>query len=208
MFLNDNIQIISEVLKSYTNDEFKDIDEIVDIVYKLDDSKRSDFIEKVNEKVGKNISLDIFSINAARIMNNKSRNCRIISVGTDYVSLKSKIIKKLGLEEKDDFVNLDQISKMSLKERMDHKNEIDQLNSKYNIYEDMMTFLKNTKSDTAYKKIEKNAEKIYNDFVINDVNETIINNILNNKEIYSALVIVRKDRLNTLHDKIIEQIKF
>jgi hypothetical protein len=208
MFLNDNIQIISEVLKTYTNEEFKNINDIVDIVYKLDDSKRLDLIESINEKIGKNISLDIFSIYAANIMSYKTKNCRIIAVGTEYVSLKSKMIKKLGLNEKDEFVNLNQISKMSLKERMDHKAEVDKLNSNYNIYEDILNFLKNSKSDSGSKKIEQNAEKIYNNYVINDVNETIINNILNNREIYSAFIIVRKDRLNNLHDKIIDQIKF
>jgi hypothetical protein len=141
-------------------------------------------------------------------MNSMSRNCRLVAFGTDYIPLKSKIIKKLGLDEKDSFIQLDQISKMSLKERMDHKQESDDINSNHNIYEDIYYFLKNIKSEKTSKKIESNIDKIYNDFVINDVNDTLINNMLNNKEIYSALVIVRKDRLNTLHDKLLEQIKF
>jgi hypothetical protein len=208
MLINDSRDIIIQVLKNYTGESFSNVDEIIDFIFKIDEAKRVELIEIITEKLGKNISFDLYCLNASAKMNSMSRNCRIISAGTDFISLKSKIIKKFGLDEKDSFVNLDQISKMNLKERMDNKKEIDQFNSKYNIYEDIYDFLKNSKTENSSKKIEKNIQKIYNDFVINDVNETIINNILNNKEIYSALIIVRKDRLNALHEKLIEQIKF
>ncbi len=73
-------------------------------------------------------------------MNTMSRNYRLVAFGTDYIPLKSKIIKKLSLDEKDSFIQLDQISKMSFKERMDHKKEIDKINSSHNIYEDIYHF--------------------------------------------------------------------
>lgn len=165
-------------------------------------------INNINERLGKNVSLDLFNINAVKLMKMMSKNCRLIAFGTDYISLKSKIIKKIGLDEKDTFLQLDQVSKMNLKERMEYKKEMDVINSNNNIYEDIFNFLKNTKSENSMKKLENNIDKIYNNFVINDVNETLINNILNNKEIYAALVIVRKDRLNSLHEKLLEQIKF
>jgi chaperonin cofactor prefoldin len=208
MYLNENIKIIYEELKNYTNEKFENTNEMIEFIYKLDDSNRIELIEKINEKLGKNISLDIYNINAARIMSSKSKNCRLIAAGMDYVSLKSKLINKYSLDENDIYVSLKQISKMTLNERLDKKTEIDRLNTQNNIYEDIGNFLMNTKSKSSNKNIQNNIEKIYNDYVINDVNESIINNIMNNKEIYSALVIVSKDRLNNLHDKLIDQLKF
>jgi hypothetical protein len=140
-------------------------------------------------------------------MNNLSKNYRLFLAGIDYFTLKSKIIKRNNLNE--NLLYLTDISKMNLKERLDYKKEQEEINSNNTLYEDIYEFLKSIeiKKDDN-KKLEKSIDKLYNEIVINDINDIIINNILNNKDIYSALIIVKKDRFHNLYEKLVEQIKF
>lgn len=136
----------------------------------------------------------------------KLKNCKEFNAGADYVVLKSMINKKLNIvNDNKELVSLDDISKMSLKERMNYKDEQFEINSKHNIYDDIKFYLENEAKPKL--KNETNIEKVYNEVVIQETNDLILSNILNNKKIYIGLVIVRKERLQNLYEKLAEMNK-
>jgi hypothetical protein len=181
--LTTDVNFIENLMKTFLN---------------FSETEKSKFLQKMSTR---NFTFDFFNIYSFFRMNGISKQTRPAYIGIDYLQLKSNLIKKLNLNEKDEFITLEQLSKMNLKERMDYKNSQLELNSLNNIYESVEKFLTN-------KGINKDKTKqIVSEVVIEGVNETISNNILNSKELYTGLVLIRADRLDNLFNKLTEDIK-
>jgi hypothetical protein len=169
--------------------------------YNMNDVDKLSFLNQLRSS-GKNILFDFFCIYSLYRLKTLSKHDKPISVGNEYIQVKSNINKHLGIEESEqDNISLDKLSKMSLKERMDYKSKTTEINSLHNIYEDIQVYLREKSTSS------KGVDKIYNEIVIDEVNETIANSILNNNDIYTGLIIVRRDRLDSLYDKLNEHIK-
>lgn len=188
-----------------------------------------------NLKTKREIPFDFFLVYSEYKRNSLSGNkIHPLVIGGNYIMLKSMLRKRLlnknnnkEYDKNDKYISLDDISKLSLKDRVAYKNYQKEMNSKHNIYEDIKEYIKselnsqndldklkslsikndNNKENVLLmdeKKIETKVEEMYEKVVIQDLNEIMINNILDNKKIYMALVIVRSERLNNLYDKLIE----
>ena len=213
----------------------------------------------------KDVHFDMFNLwtdfKRNALLGNK---CVSLTAGIDYLRLKSMIRKKLNLMQitnlvdknnqkreddrnnikEKDYSSLKDVSKMSIKERVQYKEHQLDMNSKFNIYEDIKEYinseikneleilnlknkdrkgvgmdmdgvmslehkenreeLSSISSNFNLSKIEADIDNIFNSVVIEEMNDIIINNILDNKKLYVGLVIIRKERLNNLYEKLQE----
>jgi hypothetical protein len=227
---NQTVQNIKETSQA------ENVNYVLKNISKLSDEEKEEFIKNI-KKINKNLPFDLFNLytdyKRTTLTGNK---CYPHSVGVEYSRVKSLLRKKLNSVEikdmsinptqhsdsSDKFVGLKDISKMSMKERVSYKQNQLELNSKYDLYEDLKNYIENElKKEQEIKNIKIHSkdqvekapsiidfnnqiQKYYNDVVINDTNEIIMNNILDNKKIYLGLVVVRKERLNNLYDKFID----
>lgn len=123
------------------------------------------------------------------------KNTRYSIVCPNFGYLLSLIHKTIKSKQIDDSLTVKDITKMSLKERTAYKNQQFSINSQHNIYESIIDYMK---ENQVY-----NVD-IYNEIVFNEANQIISNNILNDKKLYLGLVIVRRERLNSLIEKLKE----
>jgi hypothetical protein len=209
-------------------------------ISKLSNEEKQEFLKKI-QQINKNLPFDLFNLytdyKRSTLTGNK---CYPHSVGVEYSRVKSLLRKKLNSDENKDksennsqqstkgdkYIGLKDISKMSIKERVSYKQNQLELNSKYDLYEDLKSYIDNElKKEDEIKNIKNQSnphnervvptkldfhnqiQKYYNEVVLNDMNEIIMNNILDNKKIYMGLVIVRKERLENLYDKFIDYYK-
>ena len=103
-------------------------------------------------------------------------------------------------------MSLDDLTKMTLKERLSIKNEQNKKNLNNNIYEDIKSYIRNEvkESITSSYKYELNQNSLYEQVVIKDVNNILINNIMSNKSFYVGLVIVKNERFDQLYESLRE----
>ena len=125
-----------------------------------------------------------------------------IVLGGNYIMIKSMLRKKLmtnqNLNENDkndneSYISLDDMSKLSLKERLSYKNYQKDMNSKHNIYEDIKEYIRNEinsqyefeklknlsanslesniNSSIDIKKVETEVDEIFEKIVIQDLIE-------------------------------------
>jgi hypothetical protein len=179
-------------------DYYNFIENLMKTFHELNDNERVNFL---NQYKGKNNFLfDFFNLYTFFRLKSMTKYGKPIYSGLDYLQIKSNLIKKYNLNDKDDYISLDQLSKMNLQERMEYKNHQLQVNSMNNIYDDLMSYM-NIKGISGSQ-----VEKAYNEMILNEVNEAIINQIFNNKEIYTGVVIVKKERLESLFNNLIQYI--
>lgn len=194
-----------------TKSKPKRIETINNLIREISTLNENDKIEILsNSKNNKDIFFDYFNllVDYKRVSNSILPSI----VGIDYTMMKNLIRKKLNSEEKDnELISLKDISKLSIKERNSYKNRQNELNYKNNIYEDIKEYISQqieiynkSASIINEKSLSIDSDKLYEDIVINETNDVIINNLLDNKKLIVALVVIRKERLNNLYDKLNE----
>ncbi len=191
---------------------------------KLNDENRIKIFEGI--KCLREAPFDFFLLYADYKRNTLSGNkIHPIVLGGNYTMIKSMLRKRLIILQNDQndknesYISLGDISKLSLKDRLSYKNHQKETNSKYNIYEDIKEYIEkeiNTQQELdklktisennsiESTKIQTQVDEIFDKVVIQDLNEMMVNNVLDNKKIYMALVIVRKERLLNLYEKLKE----
>ena len=158
----------------------------------------------------KDFFYNFFMLSADTLCLKNSKNCASSFVGVDYGIIKSYIKKKIILDENfsgEKFISLDEMRKMTLKERLSIKNEQLTKNLNNNIYEDIQSYIKNEVKElvvTTKKNYEMNQNNIFDQVVIKDVNNIIINNMLDNNRFYIGLLIVKNERLDHLYETLKE----
>jgi hypothetical protein len=167
--------------------------------YDLKDSDKTMFLGTFRDK--NNFLYDFFNIYTFHRLKSISKHGQPLYAGLDFLQIKSGLIKKYQLKDKDDYISLDQLSRMNLKERLEYKNHQLEVNSLNNLYQSIDGYLVEKGVDRSDRM------RVYNETILNEVNEAVVNHILNNKEIYTGLVIVRKERLDSIYDKINEYVK-
>jgi hypothetical protein len=236
--ISSQVQSNQSVQNPQENSQTENINYILKNISKLTEEERHALLSNI-EKLNKNLPFDLFNLytdyKRSTLTGNK---CFPHSVGVEYTRVKSLLRKKLNSDEdtdkrenntqqvqpiSDKYIGLKDISKMSIKERVSYKQNQLELNSKYDLYEDLKNYIedelkkeaeiRNIKNQSTQQVVpakfdfQNQIQKYYNNVVINDMNEIIMNNILDNKKIYLGLVIVRKERLDNLYDKFIDYYK-
>lgn len=194
----------------------------------MNQDERIDLFIKLKSDVhmNENLSFDYFNLYSDFIRKNiLGKKSSSLYAGVDFMRVKNMIRKKINSTLHNDqennsleFVSLSDISKMSLKERIIYKQTQLDLNTKFNIYEDIREYIQkeiseakeidnitNIKNYNHKSLLDSNTiEDIFNQIVIKEVNDQIINNILNNSKLYIGLVLVRSERLENLFQKLNE----
>ena len=212
-FLNDNQEIITNELQKFKkeNTSSRKINKnMFEEIENLNENEKILSFEKLQNNGLKdiffNFSNSFLDYKIKKICRNKlNYEC----IGIDYLLIKSLIRKKINKEEDSEDM-LSKFNKMSLAHREDYKERKLEINSKYNIYEDILEYIEiqlteQNDSETDNKfEFKIKAKEIYDQIVLNEVSDLIINKILDNKSIYIGLVIVRDERLNNLYEKLKE----
>ncbi len=185
---------------------------------------RIKIFNKLNIEIDKDISFDFFNLLSDYKRRMGMKGSYASTVGADFIRVKSMIRGRFenGLcskdNSKDNYVTLNDISKMSLKERFAYKQNLMTANTQFTIYEDIKNYIKkefNEKMEvkSLFKKDNDNntnidmyleLDEVFDKVVIRDVNDIIVNNILNNNKLYIGVVFVRNERLDNLYDKFID----
>jgi len=214
-------RIKGDLIETKSNNNFSST---LQNLIKLNDENRQKIFECI--KCLGEAPFDFFLLYADYKRNTLSGNkIHPIVLGGNYTMIKSMLRKRLitlqndQKDKSESYISLDDISKLSLKDRLSYKNNQKETNSKYNIYEDIKEYVKkeiNTQQELdnlktisennsiESSKIQIQVDEIFEKVVIQDLNEMMVNNILDNKKIYMALVIVRKERLLNLYEKLKE----
>jgi hypothetical protein len=116
----------------------------------------------------------------------------------------------------DKYVGPTDYSKLSIKDRASYKQKQLDVNSSLDYIQDAKKYIESELRDIVeIQNLNKNTQhklkvtsdlinRIYDDVVISEVNELILNNILDNKKLYLGIVIVRQERIENLYNKFIE----
>jgi hypothetical protein len=191
----DEIKTISNAQQYFQN--------LIKIIEKLKPEDKKEFFDSFKNN-NSDFLFDYTNIYAQN-KQMKIKNCYTFVAGMNYTTLRSLINKKLNLQDQKGYLVKD-VSKLSLKERLTHKKEQLELNSKNNIYEDIKLYIEETISENR-KNTDTNINNLYQNVVIDEVNDIMINNILDNKKIYVGFLVVRKERLNNFCLKLEEMNK-
>jgi hypothetical protein len=205
MMKNNSEIIINDVI-------FNTNENLLKHLIELEDESKYELINLLkNEISDKDLPFNLFnSICEYKRQKLAGGKISYIYSGLDYYTIKSiirKRLKNLSSDETDSRfeknLSMSDISKMSLKERINFKEWQQDINSKYSIYEDIKHLIDKEMIETGEGQI-LNSQQIFDDIVIAHGNEILINNFLDNKKLYLALVIVRKERLDNLYEKMTE----
>jgi len=137
-----------------------------------------------------------------------SSGCESVFAGVDYGIIKSYIKKKIILDEHfsgQDSVSLEDLKKMTLKERLSLKKDQETKNMNNNIYSDIKRYITTEIKSVipSANNYEINHDNLYEQVVIKDVNNILINNIISDKKFYVGLVVISNERF----DHFVETIK-
>lgn len=214
--------MINEALKE------KSIENLIKKVLSLKEEERVQLLSQITENLKdfKEIPYDFFNILTDFKKKTASNKAFCFYAGVDFARLKAMVRKNINMldntntntnniSDDKDYVGIEEIKKMSLKERFEYKEAQKEINTKFNLYEDIKEYIKEEINNRkATKKLlaktdlsnleNKNPDEIFNTIAIQEVNDILFNNILNNKNIYLALVIVRIERLENLYEKFAE----
>jgi hypothetical protein len=147
-----------------------------------------------------------FLMSSADVMCKRyGKSCQSVFAGVDYGIIKSYVKKKIILDEEflgEDTVSLEDLKKMTLKERLSVKKEEELKNLNKNIYDDIKTYISTEIKHkiTSGKKFEINQDAFFDQVVIKDVNSIIMNNVISNKKAYVGLLIVSNERMEQLYE--------
>jgi len=147
-----------------------------------------------------------------------SNKCFPFVAGVEYLRLKAMLRKKIAQYEShgDKYVGPTDYSKLSIKDRASYKQKQLDANSSLDYIQDAKKYIEAELKDIVeIQNLNKNSQqklkitsdlidKIYNEVVISEVNDLILNNILDNKKIYLGVVVVRQERIENLYNKFIE----
>jgi len=195
-FLANKIE--EELYNHFQKDYYDDKDELYNTFNKLKEfEKEKDFYMNL---------ISLFTQYKAQKM---LQNCTSIHVGVDFSVLKTILKKRIILNSESKNQNEGKKNPiLSINERLKVKKELFETNCKYDIYNDLLNLMKEEILEINQKSLEKinpNLEKIFNDLVIDEFNQIIINNISDNKQLYIGLFLVNSKRLDSLYDAILEQ---
>ena len=200
-YFKEKRKITQNIVKN-DNKEFVnglEVNDLIQNIMNLNEKERIELFAKIDNK--KEIYFDYFNVYTDYIKNKLSKKTKTTYIGVDFITTKSLIRKKFNLDNINDdisqnkfdsSISLNDISKMSLKERLGYKKYQTEINSKSSIYEDSKSYIqsllqerselialknKDHSNNTIYTTdIEK--DKLFNKIVIEDINDIMINNIL------------------------------
>ncbi len=206
---------IENVLKKFPEEKSQNLPHnsisVVKQIINMSESDRISILEEIS-LINKNLPFDILNlfVEIQRSSLNMA-NCYPFIIGPEYMRVKSLVRKRLDSSSTDDvYASVSDISKLSLKERDKYREHQMESNIKYDIYSDIVRYIdKEIKTELEIQKIknkdgvinykfEAGVEKIYQK-VSNDINDIILNNILDTKQIYVGLAVIRQERLNELY---------
>ena len=176
----------------------------------IDQSKNSNKREKFKLfESDKDFFYNLLTLSANNLCRKNSKKCDSYFAGVDYGIIKSYIKKKIIIDENfsgEDLVSLSDLSKMTLKQRLSIKKEQNLKNLNNNIYEDVKSYINYEVFEHIQnsKKLEFNQNSLYEQVVIKDVNNILINNIMSNKSFYVGLVVVKNERFDNLYESLRE----
>jgi len=151
------------------------------------------------------------------------RNCEYVFIGQPY-SLLIEIVNRYfannsslensnhnEVNENSNDINkrilsIDDYKKLSIKERLQINKDQFDLNNSNSIYEDFKKYIQNKiiEDKNRGNKVSENTDFLYKKFAIDEFNEYICKRVLENKDIFTGIIIVRKERLEDLYDKFYE----
>lgn len=226
--------LIEHVVKNTADNSDENLDSLLKKLGKLNEEERINIFKQVMEEGIKSQSfpkdfifdfVNLYSDYIRRMISGKGSFPYY--AGSDYMRLRALIRKRLNSflnsgensTDSDVQVTLEDIQKMSLKERFAYKQHQLEMNSKFNLYEDIKDFIRekienelevekikrnNTSNTLKTDQMQSQVDEIFSQVAVQEVNELMINNTLNNNKLYVAVVLVRQERLQNLYEKFLE----
>lgn len=232
--LTNNLELIYHELKTDYNKEENSIstaNQAAGSILKLPKVEMNNLFKKISlQNATQHIPNPDFYFNffciIAELKRRQMRNCDYICIGQSYTLLVDILARYFANNpnfnsNSEDIKNsqssndssdkkiltIDDYKKLSIRERVQINKDQFDVNSTHSVYEDIKNLLRdkiNVHNNSCDFSLNENEDFLFNKYVINGFNEYLCKKILENPDIFTAIVIVRKERLDDLYEKLNE----
>ena len=221
--ITNNLETISRDLKTEYKEDDNNIstcNKLASEILQLNKNDMNNLFKKLSNNKSPDLYFNYFCI-VAELKRNQLRNCEYLFIGQPY-SLLIDIINKyfsnnlnnqnsdIENKEKQDLkqkiLSIDEYKKLSVKERVQINKDQFDMNSINSIYEDFKKYIQNKieENKKSGNKVSENADFLYKKFALDEFDEYMCKRILENNDIFTGILIVRKERLDDLYEKLNE----